>query len=475
MIELKAKTVEGTLVSLPHVSLEALRSQIHGIVITPQDKEFDSARRIWNGMIDRTPALIIQCAGTADVILAVQFAKEHHLLLSVRGAGHNIAGRSLENDGVLIDLSKLRYVHVDPENKTATVCPGATLADLDHETQKFGLAVPVGINSTTGIAGLALGGGFGWISRKFGMTIDNLISAEIVTVEGERLICSKEENPDLFWAIRGGGGNFAIVTSFTFQLHNVGPVLYSGPIVFPIEEGKDVLKRYREFCKNAPDEVAVWAVIRHLPPFPFTDPSFHGKPALILVGIHLGTVEEGKKVLSKLKDFGHPIGDGLAPTPFTAFQKAFDPLLAPGARNYWKTNNFKELDDSLIDILLEYAKKLPSPHTELFFGQMGGASNRIASDATAYPHRDVNFIMNVHTRWEDKGEDERCIRWARSFFEATKPFATGGSYVNFISEGDDNLEGAYSGNIQKLASIKKKYDPNNILRSNLNISPGLAR
>lgn len=471
MTEVQLKTIEGQLERVESSALEEFKKTIYGKVITPHDADYDSARMIWNGMIDRYPGMIVQCSGTADAIKAVLFAKKHHLLISVRGAGHNIAGRALENHVLLIDLSQLRYVHVDPEEAIATVSPGATLADVDQEAQMYGLALPVGINSTTGVAGLTLGGGFGWLSRKYGMTIDSLISAEVITVDGSRIVCSKEKNPDLFWAIRGGGGNFGIVTSFKFKLHKVGPVVFSGPVIFDIKEAKEVLHRYREFCKNAPDEVTVWAILRHCPPFPFVDGSYHGKTVLILVGIYIGPIEEGKAILSKLKLLGNPLGDGLAPHPFTGFQKAFDPLLTPGARNYWKTNNFMDLNDQLIDTLLEYALKLPSLHSELFFAQMGGETNRVAKDATAYPHRDVNFIMNVHTRWEDKSEDDRCISWARNFFEATKPFATGGTYVNFVSEGDDNIEGTYSENFKKLAAIKAKYDPNNALRSNLNIRP----
>lgn len=471
MSAVKAKTIENKLFSIESSALEDLKSNIHGKVITPQDSDYDNTRAIWNSMIDRRPALIIQCSGTADVIKAVRFAKEYNLLISVRGAGHNIAGRSLEDDVLLIDLSKLRYVHVDPDSATATVSAGATLADVDQETQIYGLALPVGINSTTGIAGLTLGGGFGWLSRKYGMTIDNLISAEVVTVDGNRIICSKDENTDLFWAIRGGGGNFGIITSFKFKLHKVGPIVYSGPIVFDIKDGKELFRRYRDFCSKAPNEASAWLVMRHCPPFPFVEASYHGKIVLIVVGMYNGPIEEGKKILAKLKELGMPIGDGLAPHPFTAFQKAFDPLLTPGLRNYWKTNNFDDLDDKLVDTFLQYATKLPSPHTEMFVAQMGGETNLVAKDATAYPHRDANFIMNVHTRWENKSDDKLCISWARELFEATKKYATGGAYVNFLSEGDDNLEGAYSENINKLTAIKAKYDPKNTLRSNMNISP----
>lgn len=471
MTEITAKTIKGQLVNIPPSALESLKSTIHGEVITPQDKEYNHSRMVWNSMVDRYPALIVQCTGTADVINAVRFAKEHHLLISVRGAGHNIAGRALEDHVFLIDLSQLRYVYVDPDKAIATVCPGATLADVDQETQIYGLALPVGINSTTGIGGLTLGGGFGWLSRIFGMTIDSLISAEVITVNGDRIVCSKDKHPELFWAIRGGGGNFGVVTSFRFKLHKVGPMVFSGPVIYDIKDAKEVLVRYREFCKHAPDEVSVWAVIRHCPPFPFVDHTYKGKPVLILVGIYSGPMEEGKTILSKLKEFGTPIGDGLAPHPFTAFQKTFDPLLTSGARNYWKTHNFKKLSDQLFETLLSYASNLPSIHTELFFAQLGGETNRISKDATAYPHRDVEFIMNVHTRWEEKNDDTLCITWAKNLFEAMRPFSSGGAYSNFLSQGDDTLEGAYSENIEKLASIKAKYDPDNVLRSNLNISP----
>jgi FAD binding domain/Berberine and berberine like len=470
-MNIKAQTTDGQLVKIDSSVLESFKSTIHGEVIAPQDQEYDTVRTVWNGMIDRRPALIVRCFGTADVIKAVRFAKEHNLLISVRGAGHNIAGRALGDDVFLIDLSKLRYVHVDPEEATATVSPGATLADVDQETQVYGFALPVGINSTTGLAGLTLGGGFGWLSRKYGLTVDNLISVEMITVEGERLVCSQDRHPDLFWALRGGGGNFGIVTSFKFKLHQVGPILLSGPVVFQIKDAKEVFHRYLEFCKNAPEEVAVWSLIRPCPPFPFVDASYAGKLVLILIGIYSGPVEEGKKILSQLKEMGSPIGDDLAPHPFTAFQKAFDPFLTKGARNYWKTHNFKEIDERLIDTVLEHASKCPSPYSELFLAQVGGKTNRVAQDAMAYPHRDIEFIMNVHTRWEDKGDDRACVTWAKGLFEAVKPFATGGSYVNFVSEGDDSLVGAYSENLEKLVAIKAKYDPRNVLRSNLNISP----
>lgn len=468
---IKALNTQERLVTIDQEGLNSLRAQVHGKVIVPGDAAYDEARKIWNAMIDRRPALIVECTGTADVLFAVRFAKQHGLLISVRGAGHNIAGRSLQNNILLIDLSHMRSVHVDPDKKIAVVSPGATLADVDHECQAYGLALPVGINSTTGIAGLTLGGGFGWLSRTLGMTIDSLISIEAITVEGERLVCDCEHHSDLFWAITGGGGNFVIVTSFKFKLHPVGPEVMCGPVVFDIAEAKKVLSNYQTYCKNCPEEVTAWVVLRHCPPFPFLQSSYHNKLVLLIVGFYNGPLDDGIKELSNLKKLGNPLGDGIAPYRFKDFEKAFDPMLTPGARNYWKTHNFKEISNGLIDALVEYSLRLPSEHTEIFIAQMGGATNRVPSEATAYPHRDIAFIMNVHTRWKDQQDDKACISWARDFYKATQPFATAGVYSNFVSEGDDNVEDAYAQNAKKLAKIKSKYDPNNVLRSNLNVAP----
>lgn len=457
---------------LNNIVLDELANQIRGQIILPGDAAYDKARSLWNAMIDKRPAFIVQCSGAADVCHAVKFAKQHDLLISVRGAGHNIAGRALSDKVMLIDLEKLRTVSVDANNKTAVISPGATLGDIDHETQLYGLALPIGINSTTGIAGLTLGGGFGWLSRRHAMTVDNLISAEVVTTSGNCLSCDNKENSDLFWAIKGGGGNFGIVTSFKFQLQEVGPEVMAGPIIFDINEAKKVLIDYREFCKINPEDMSVWSILRKAPPFPFLAEQYHGKPVLIMACMHLGSESEAAPLIEKVRQFGHPIGDGFGPHVYTQFQAAFDPLLTPGSRNYWKSHNFKTIDDGMIDLLIQYAATLPSDGSEIFMAQMGGATNRIASGATAYPHRDIEFIMNVHTRWEDIVLDKKCIDWARAFFNEAKPYATGGVYSNFVSEGDDSTDDAYASNFAKLARIKAKYDPDNRLRSNLNITPG---
>lgn len=463
---IKALNAQGNLIEIPQSELDSLKSYI-----TPQDSAFNEVCALWNAMIDKKPAFIVRCMDTADIVNAVQFAHKHHLLLSVRGAGHNIAGRALQNDTMLIDLSAMRMVQVDSEKKIAIVQPGATLGDIDQKTQPYGLALPMGINSTTGISGLTLGGGFGWLSRKLGMTADNLISAEIVTVKGEQIICDNQHHADLFWAIKGGGGNFGIVSSFTFKLHPIRTQVMAGPVVFDINQAQTVLNKYQNFCQSSDNDLTVWALLRQAPPFPFLDPAYRGKPVLILVLAYFGDHHNDQDILNKILSLGNPLGHGVQSLPFEDFQKIFDSMLTAGARNYWKTHNFKELPDKLIDVLVDYGKNLPSSQSEIFVAQMGGITNTIASDATAYPHRDIQYIMNVHTRWNDPKEDKTCIDSARHFYKSTLPFATGGAYVNFVSEGDDNVQNIYSSNAARLSQVKAKYDPDNILRGNLNIVP----
>lgn len=472
MTNIQVRSLSGEVVVLDDQTLVDFRTQVRGQVITPGDSNYDEVREIWNAMIDRRPGLIVRCSGTADVLQAIRFARRHKLLTSVRGAGHNIAGKSLYDGAFLIDLSVMRSVQVDPDKRVAVAGPGATLGDVDHETQAYGLAVPVGINSTTGIAGLTLGGGFGWLSRSLGLTADNLIAAEVVTADGERLRCDENTHADLFWATRGGGGNFGIVTSFEFKLHPVGPVVMSGPAVFPFEQARSVLQKYREFCASCAEELTVWAVMRDAPPLPFLAPEVHGTRVLILAALYNGPVADGEKALSSLRKLGQPIADGFGPHPFSGFQQAFDPLLTPGARNYWKSHNFTGLSDELIDTLVNYGSRLPSPQSEIFVAQVGGATNRVAPDATAYPHRDVEFVMNVHTRWDTADQDNVCVSWAREFYDATESFATGGVYVNFISEDEDRIQGAYGANYDRLSKVKSKYDPDNFFSLNQNVSPG---
>jgi FAD/FMN-containing dehydrogenase len=453
--------------------LESLRAALRGPLHLPGDEGYDASRALWNAMIDRRPAVIVRAAGAADVRRAVAFARDHGGPLAVKGGGHNIAGNAVCDNGITIDLSPMKSVRIDPEAKTARVEPGVTLGEFDREAQAFGLATPTGINSTTGIAGLTLGGGFGWLSRKHGLTVDNLLSADIVTADGRLVRASERENPDLFWAIRGGGGNFGVVTSFEFRLHPVGPEVFAGLLVHPISRAKEVFEGYRRVAARLPDDVTCWVVLRKAPPLPFLPPAVHGTDVMILAVCHAGDPAKGPDAVAPLRSLGTPVGEHLGPVPFTAWQSAFDPLLTPGARNYWKSHDFREIPDGLVDLMIRSAVTLPSPACEIFLAQLGGAVNRVAPDATAYPHRDVAFAMNVHTRWDDAADDERCIAWARRFFQETAPFATGGVYVNFMpgDEAQRVRAGAYGGNFERLARIKRTVDPKNLFRMNHNIPP----
>lgn len=464
-------TMGGDRKTITSEQVAALDAELRGDLLLPESDGYDAARTIWNAMIDRKPGLVARCAGPADVMRAVRFAADHELLLAVRGAGHNIAGKGVCDGGFLIDLSGLRSVHVDPRRKVATVDPGATLGDLDDETQVYGLAVPVGINSTTGIAGLTLGGGFGWLSRKHGLTIDNLRSANVVTADGQMRVTSEDENPDLFWGIRGGGGNFGVVTSFEFDLCEVGPEVLSGLIVHPLSAAPGLVRHYREFAADLPADLNVWLVLRKAPPMPFLPAEVHGTEVAILAAFYSGEMSEGERLLKPLRDYGDPIADVISPHAFTAWQTAFDPLLTPGARNYWKSHNFLELSNGLLDTALDYTARLPSDQTEIFFGRLGGAVNEVRQDATAYPHRDAEYVMNVHARWESPSDDESCIAWARSYFNDTERYATGGVYVNFVPEGEAPIDAAYGDNYDRLVEVKRKYDPKNLFRFNQNIAP----
>lgn len=453
--------------------IEELKSGFRGEIILPSDGAYESARKIWNAMIDKRPAVIARCASTADVVRGVNFARNTGLLLAIRGGGHNIAGNAVCDDGLVIDLSLMKSASVDPGTRRVTIEGGATLADLDAATQAHGLATPTGINSTTGIAGLTLGGGFGWLSRMYGMTIDNLESAEVVTAAGEVLCASASEHPDLFWALRGGGGNFGVVTRFEFRLHPVGPELLSGLVVYPLSEAKSVLQQYREFIASTSVALTVWPVLRLAPPLPFLPESAHGKGIIALALIYAGDPKQGERIIEPLRTFGTPLGEYVGIQPYVAWQKTFDPLLAFGARNYWKSHNFLTLKDGLFDLAIEYIGKLPSPQCEIFFGAIGGATNLPAPDFTAYAHRDAQFVMNVHGRWEDPADDKRCIGWARDYFNATAPFASGGVYVNFLSADEgDRVRSAYGTNYDRLAHVKRSYDPDNLFRMNQNIVPG---
>jgi FAD/FMN-containing dehydrogenase len=466
------RKLDGTETTVDDAALSALDGTLSGRLIRPGDPDYDEARALWNAMIDRRPGVIARVRDVSDVARSVRFAKDHDLLLAIKGAGHNIAGRGVCDGGMVIDFAEMKNIDVDPGSRIARVEAGCTLGDLDAATQPHGLAIPVGINSTTGIAGLTLGGGFGWLSRKHGLTVDSLRSAQVVTADGEEITASETENPDLFWAIRGGGGNFGVVTSFDFALHPLGPEIFSGLVIHSFDQAEPILKEYRRVVAGAPDEVTTWAVLRKAPPLPFLPEEWHGKHVLILAGLYAGDPSDGEEAFKEIRGLGNPIVDVMGPHDFSAWQQAFDPLLTPGARNYWKSHDLTELSDGLIDTLTRYSSKLPSDATEIFVAHLGGAVNRIPDDATAYPHRDVEFVINVHARWDEPAEDARCMEWAREFFHASAPFATGGVYVNFMPEDEeDRTGGAFGANLVRLSRVKQRYDPDNFFRVNQNISP----
>lgn len=472
MSNIQIKTCTGGTAVLSDEAVTAFQAGLRGQVLTGNTPGYDEARSIWNAMIDRRPALIARCAGAADVVHAVRFARTHDLLTAVRGGGHNIAGNALCDGGLVIDCSQMKSVRIDAVARLAHVEAGATLGDFDHDAQVFGLATPLGINSTTGVAGLTLGGGFGWLSRSKGLTIDNLLSVDVVTTEGELVRTSATERPDLFWGLRGGGGNFGIATSFEFRLHPVGPIVLAGLVIHSLDAARDVFRFYREFIHTTPEDFTCWWVLRQAPPFPFLDAEWHGKEIMALAVCYFGDPKEGERIAQPLRSFGKPIADIIGPTPYTDWQKILDPALTPGERNYWKTNEFVELSDGLIDTLVDYTLKIPDPQTEIACAYLGGAVSRIPDADTAYTNRNALWIMNVHGRWSDAAKDEKCVAWARGLFRDTAKFSTGGAYMNFLTQEEgDRIPAAYGANYKRLVQLKNKYDPKNFFSINQNIKP----
>lgn len=471
-METELQTLDGSKRAIPHETIAEMTAGLRGTAATVGQPGYEEARTIWNAMVDRRPGLVIRARGVTDIVAAVNFARDNGLLIAVRSGGHQIGGFAVADGALQLDLSEMRSVHVDPVGRTARVEPGATLGDVDAATQLFGLAVPTGINSSTGIAGLTLGGGFGWLTRKYGMTVDNLLSADVATADGSLLRVSPDEHPDLFWAIRGGGGNFGVVTSFEFRLHEIGTQVLSGLLIHPIEDAVDLLRGMRGICASAPDELTVWAVLRKAPPLPFLPEEWHGRGVMIFAACYTGDMAEGERATQDLRALGKPIVDVIAPHPFTAWQAAFDPLLTPGARNYWKSHDFLDLEDETITAVLNAMENLPDPQCEVFIAQIGGAMARVAPDATAFAHRAAHYTMNVHTRWDDADKDAACLAWARDLFAKTASQATGSVYVNFMPDDDgDRIGGAYGANIARLREVKATYDPGNLFRVNHNIMP----
>jgi FAD/FMN-containing dehydrogenase len=458
----------------PKVEAELLRAGVRGPVILPADPGYDAARAIWNGAIDRRPACIVRCTGVADVVAAVDFARERDLLVAVRSGGHGVGGHALCDGGVVIDLSPMKGIRVDPVARTARAEAGVLWGELDRETQLHGLATVGGIVTHTGIAGLTLGGGIGWLMRKHGATVDNLLSADVVTAQGEIVTASEEENPDLFWAIRGGGGNFGVVTSFEYRLHPVGPVVLAGPVFHLLEDAPEVLRFYREFIAGAPDELTTIFELSVAPPAPFLPEEVHGKQVVMVGACYAGSPDEGAEVVRPLKQFGRPIVDLLEPKRYTALQSMFDPMVPHGWHRYWKSVELPPLTDTAIDTLVEHAPAVTSPKSYCIVFQLGGALARVSEDETAFSQRDAAHNVNVNAVWTEEDPDaERHIAWAREYFDALQPHAGGRVYVNFLGEeGGTRVRQAYGArNYERLVELKRAYDPTNLFRLNQNIEP----
>ena len=454
--------------------LERLRDCFNGAVIGRDDDGYDEARSIWNGAIDRRPAGIARCAGVADVVAAVRYARERDLPVAVRSGGHGVGGHALCDGGLVIDLSPMKGIRVDPAARTARAEAGVLWGELDRETQLFGLATVGGIVTHTGIAGLTLGGGIGWLMRKYGATVDNLLSVDLVTADGELITASEDHNPDLFWGVRGAGGNFGIVTSLEYRLHAVGPIVLAGPIFHPLRDAQEVLGFYREFAASAPDELTTIFELGVAQPLPFLPEDVHGKPIVMVGACYAGPPEDGARVVRPLKEFGNPIADLLEPKPYLALQSMFDPFVPHGWHRYWKSVELPPLTDSAIDTLIDHTSRITSPRSYTIVFQLGGALARVAEDATAYPQRDAAFNVNVNAVWaEDDPDAHGHIAWARDFFDAMRPHARDRVYVNFLGdEGPDRVRQAYgTEKYDRLVELKRKYDPTNFFRLNQNVPP----
>ncbi len=458
--------------TLDKTTIQEFRASLRGALLRPGDDGYDAARRVWNGMIDRKPALIVPCAGVADVINAVNFARTHNLLVSVRGGGHNVTGNAVCEGGIMIDLSPMKGIRVDPVRRTARAQAGLTWREFDHETQAFGLATTGGQVSSTGIAGLTLGGGVGWLMRTCGLAVDNLLSVDIVTADGRLLTASATENEDLFWGVRGGGGNFGIVTSFEYRLHPIGPLVLGGMLLYPAAQAKELLHFYREFMAGTPNELMALVAFLTAPPAPFVPAHLQGTPMVAIAICYAGSIEEGQRVVEPLRRFGPPALDLLSPMPYTVIQQLFDAANPFGLQVYVKSDHLADLGDEVIDTLVTHAATATSPLSVVILFPLEGVVSRVGEQETAFGHRNTAYDYVIYSMWTDPQESERHIQWTRDFWTAMQPFSTG-VYVNELgNEGEDRVRAAYlPATYERLIALKNRYDPANLFRLNQNIKP----
>ncbi len=470
---MNAKTIDGREIVLPQATLDGLKMRLKGPVLLPGDAGYNESRTVWNAMIDRTPALVVRCLGTADVIACVQFAREHQLLLCIKGGGHNIAGLATADGALMLDLSLMRGVWVDARRQVAHAQAGCTLGDLDRETQVHGLATVLGFVSMTGIAGLTLGGGFGYLTRRWGWTTDNVIGMDVVTADARRVRATSEENPDLFWGLRGGGGNFGVVTGIDYKLHPVGPEIVGGLVAWPARDAPAVLELYRTLAEEAPPELTLVTLMRPAPPAPWLPKEMHGKPIVALLACHSGKPEEGEKAVAAIKSFGTPIGDVLVRRPYAQLQTLLDGTQPKGRRYYWKSEYLASVGPELCEGFMAHAAKIRSPHSSMILFQIGGALNEVEDDHSPVGNRDARYVLNIGGAWEQEADDAANVAWAREAWNDLKAFSTGGTYINFLTqdEGPERIEAALGRSLVRLGEVKSRWDPENVFRTNRNIPP----
>jgi len=470
---MKAKTVDGREIDLNQDTLDGLKMRLRGPVFRPSDAGYEESRTVWNSMIDRRPAAVARCLGVADVMACVQFARANDLLLCIKGGGHNIAGLATADGALMLDLSLMRGVWVDPQSKVAHAQGGCLLGDVDRETQVHGLAAVLGFVSATGIAGLTLGGGFGYLTRRWGWTSDNVVGMDVVTADARLVRASAEENADLFWGLRGGGGNFGVVTGIDYTLYPVGPEVVGGVVAWPASEAPGVLELYRTLAEKAPPELTLVGFMRPAPPAPWLPKDMHGKPIVAILACHSGTPEEGEKAVAPIKSFGKPIGDVLVRRPYAQMQSLLDATQPKGRRYYWKSEYLSRIEPHLCEKVIAHAARIPSPHSAVVLFQIGGALNRLEQGHSAVGNRDARYVLNLAGSWEQAGDDGRNIAWAREAWNDMKSFSTGGTYINFLTEdeGRERIEAALGTGLKRLAEVKGRWDSQNVFRTNRNITP----
>jgi FAD/FMN-containing dehydrogenase len=454
---------------------QELEPRLRGQLVRPTDDDYNEARQVWNGMVDKRPALIARCAGVADVITTIGLARGRGLPVAVRGGGHNVAGNGVCDGGLVIDLSLMNSIRVEPEKGTVRAEGGVTIGELDHETQAFGLAVPMGVVTATGIAGLTLGGGLGWLRRKHGLSSDNLISVDVVTADGQLITASEEQNRDLFWGVQGGGGNFGVVTSFEYRAHPIGPDVFLAFVVHAGRDAHEALRFYREWAITAQDEVSSFAILWHAPEIEQIPVEHHHTPIVVYLAVHCGEEQRAQQDLMRLREFGSPIADLSDTLPYLEMQKFFDAdYPAHDMRYYWKSHYLASLPDDAIAVLVSLNEGSPSPHSTLDIWQLGGAFSRPGASDTAFGDRSAPFLLGIESNWEQPKDDDAALEWGRAAFRALEPFATGGEYVNFPGLYEDNdkmVRGTFGANLDRLVAVKQRYDPTNLFRLNHNIRP----